>query len=230
MIGPMTTVNADVPIGTPVYGIGFMPAVKRYFKGIFTFSGRASRGEFWWGYLAVAIVAIILGIIVGIVSGVETASLLTTYSATYDPYAPTAAPPVPVATVILGIIATIVSIPLGIATLAAGARRLRDAGFSPLLLLLSIIGLGIVWLIMCALPTKDGGAGYGQQGGYGQAPQGYGQPQQGYGQQPQQGYGQPQQSYPPVPPSAAQQQQPPFGQQQPQQPPYGQQPPAGGQQ
>lgn len=227
----MSTVNADVPVGTPVYGIGFMPAVKRYFKGIFTFSGRASRGEFWWGYLAVAIVGVILGIVVGIVSGIETTAILSSYANSYDPYAAPAAPAVPIVTTILGILSLIVTIPLMIATLAAGARRLRDAGFTPLFLLLSIVGLGIVWLIMCALPTKDEsgfGGGYGQ-GGYQQAgaygQQGYGQPQQGYGQ-PQQGYGQPQQqSYPPVPPSSAQQQ--PYGQQQ---PPYGQQPPTHGQQ
>lgn len=219
MIGGMSNTNVDVPIGTPVYGIGFMPAVKRYFKGIFTFSGRASRGEFWWGYLAVAIVGLILGIVVGIVSGVETAALITSYSASYDPYAVSSAPPVPIVTTILGIIALIVSIPLAIATLAAGARRLRDAGFPPLLLLLSLVGLGIVWLIMCALPTKDASAGYGQPApAYGQ------QPQQGYGQAPQQGYGQQQpQSYPPVPPSSAQQQT--YGQQ-----PGQQQPPTFGQQ
>ncbi|WP_144720257.1 DUF805 domain-containing protein [Agrococcus jejuensis] len=216
----MSTANVDVPIGTPVYGIGFMPAVKRYVKGIFTFSGKASRGEFWWGYLALAIVSVILGIIVGIVAGVESAAIVTTYAASTDPYA---APPMPVGTVIASIILAIITIPIAIMTLAAGARRLRDAGFTPLFLLLSIVGLGIVWLIMCALPTKDAAAGgYGQQG-YGQ--QAYGQPQPSYGQQP----SAPQQSYPPVPPSSAQQQ--PWGQQPgqaPQQP--GQQPPSFGQQ
>lgn len=216
----MSTANVDVPIGTPVYGIGFMPAVKRYVKGIFTFSGKASRGEFWWGYLALAIVSVILGIIVGIVAGVESAAIVTTYAASTDPYA---APPMPVGTVIASIILAIITIPIAIMTLAAGARRLRDAGFTPLFLLLSIVGLGIVWLIMCALPTKDAAAGgYGQQG-YGQ--QAYGQPQPSYGQQP----SAPQQSYPPVPPSSAQQQ--PWGQQPgqaPQQP--GQQPPGFGQQ
>lgn len=225
MIGSMSNTNVDVPIGTPVYGIGFMPAVKRFFKGIFTFSGLASRGEFWWGYLAVAIVGVVLSIIVAIVSGIETAALIASYSASYDPYAVSSAPPVPIVTVILGIIMLIALLPLMIATLAAGARRLRDAGFSPLLLLLSLVGLGIVWLIMCALPTKNASAGYGQPApAYGQQPQqGYGQPQQSYGQQPQQGYGQQPQSYPPVPPSSAQQQ--PYGQQ-----PGQQQPPTYGQQ
>ena len=229
----MSTANVDVPIGTPVYGIGFMPAVKRFVKGIFTFSGKASRGEFWWGYLGLSIVALLLGIIVTIVAVVETTALVASISTTaYDPYAPT---PLPIATIVVSIIVGILAIPIAIMTLAAGARRLRDAGFTPLFLLLSIVGAGIVWLVMCALPTKDASAGYGQ-GGYGQQ-QAYGQQggygQQSYGQQPQQGYGQqpaygqqPQQSYPPVPPSSAQQQ--PWGQQQPGQ--QGQQPPSFGQQ
>ncbi|GAA2175948.1 hypothetical protein GCM10009846_27820 [Agrococcus versicolor] len=222
----MSISNADAPVGTPVYDIGFMPAVKRLFKSYFAFQGRASRREFWFGYLAVAIIGIVLGIIVSIISGIEIAAISTAvYS---DPYATTV--PAPIATIIASIIVGLVGLVITIPVLAAGARRLRDAGFSPWLLLLSLVGLGIVWLIMCALPTKDGAGtsqggygqpatAYGQQGGYGQ------QPQQGYGQQPQQGYGQqqPQQSYPPVPPSSAQQQ-PPYGQQQPpQQPPYGQQ-------
>lgn len=188
----MSTSNADVPIGTPVYGIGFMPAVKRYFKGIFTFSGLASRGEFWWPYLAVTIIGVALGILVGIVSAIETAAIVSSYSTTA--YDPNAMPAMPIATIIVGIIALIATIPLMIATLAVGARRLRDAGFSPLLLLLSIVGAGIVWLVMCALPTKQQVAGYGtpqtaygQQGGYQQG--GYQQP--GYGQQPPQApYGQ----------------------------------------
>lgn len=206
MIEGMTTVHADAPIGTPVYGIGFGPALKRFFKSYAAFQGKASRGEFWWPYLAIAIVSGVLGLIVSIIAGVELASI--TANAYADPYAVPAMPAgTIVASVILGLIALAVLLP----TLAAGARRLRDAGFTPLFLLLSLVGLGIVWLIMCALPTKDAAAGYGQ-------------PAPAYGQQPQQGYGQqPQQSYPPVPPSSAQQQT--YGQQ-----PGQQQPPTFGQQ
>lgn len=195
----MSTVNADAPIGTPVYGIGFGAAAKRFFKGIFTFSGRASRGEFWWGYLVSAIIGIVVSTIIIVVATVETTAFITSYSTTYDPYAPSVAP-VPIATIIVSIVGVIATLPLTIATLAVGARRLRDAGFTPLLLLLSLAGLGIVWIVMCALPTKDASAGYG--GGYGQ-PQSYGQTQS-YGQAP--GYGQPQ-GYGQTPPAS----QPPQG-------------------
>lgn len=194
MIRRMSNTNVDVPIGTPVYGIGFGPALKRFFKGYVAFQGRASRGEFWWPYLALAIVSVVLGTIASIVAGVELASIAS--SASVDPYA---VPAVPAGTLGVSAIASLLALAVLLPMLAAGARRLRDAGFTPLFLLLSLAGLGIVWLIMCALPTKDAAAG------------GFAQPS--YGQQ---AYGQAQPSYPPVPPSSAQQQ--PWGQQ-PQQPP-----------
>ena len=38
----------DPGLAKPWYGIGFWPAVKRVFAKYATFSGRASRGEYWW--------------------------------------------------------------------------------------------------------------------------------------------------------------------------------------
>ena len=48
------------PLDWPHYGIGFLPAVKRAFQKYATFSGRASRSEFWWWVLANAIVGTVL--------------------------------------------------------------------------------------------------------------------------------------------------------------------------
>lgn len=54
------------------------------------------------------------------------------------------------------LIGQLVWIALLIPSLAAGARRLRDAGLTPWLLLLNlIIGIGsLIVLILCALPSK----------------------------------------------------------------------------
>ena len=38
----------DPGLGQPWYGIGFLPAFVRAFKKYAVFSGRASRGEYWW--------------------------------------------------------------------------------------------------------------------------------------------------------------------------------------
>ena len=50
--------------------IDMTQAVILFFKNYFDFSGRASRGEFWWAYLAFFIVSIILAIIDAVIGGV----------------------------------------------------------------------------------------------------------------------------------------------------------------
>ena len=56
------------PLAWPHYGIGFSGAVRRGFATYGTFSGRASRGEYWWwtlfaagSLLVLAIPAAVLG-------------------------------------------------------------------------------------------------------------------------------------------------------------------------
>ena len=45
-------------------------AAKLFFANYFDFSGRASRGEFWWAYLAFFIVSIILAIVDAVIGGI----------------------------------------------------------------------------------------------------------------------------------------------------------------
>ena len=45
-------------------------AAKLFFSNYFDFSGRASRGEFWWAYLAFFIVSIILAIVDAVIGGI----------------------------------------------------------------------------------------------------------------------------------------------------------------
>ena len=58
-----------------------MKAAKLFFVNYFDFSGRASRGEFWWAYLAFFIVSTILfvvdGVIVGMIFGFTDNELLS---------------------------------------------------------------------------------------------------------------------------------------------------------
>ena len=46
-------------------------AVKLFFKNYFNFTGRASRSEFWWFYLAYLIVAVVIMIAEGLAKGVD---------------------------------------------------------------------------------------------------------------------------------------------------------------
>ena len=62
----MTDVTADsgqTPLDAPLRGASFGQAFSRFFKKYATFHGRASRSEFWWWFLANAIIG---GILYGI--------------------------------------------------------------------------------------------------------------------------------------------------------------------
>jgi uncharacterized membrane protein YhaH (DUF805 family) len=64
MTTPATT---DVPLSQPLYGASFGQSISRFFTKYATFTGRASRSEFWWWFLVNAIVGIIIyGITYGI--------------------------------------------------------------------------------------------------------------------------------------------------------------------
>lgn len=52
------------PSVAPLRGATFSQAVQRFFARYALFRGRASRSEFWWWYLASAIVEIVLQVLV----------------------------------------------------------------------------------------------------------------------------------------------------------------------
>lgn len=117
--------------------MSFGESIRTCFSKYATFTGRASRAEFWWFYLFVAIINLILvlpyyGLAIG-------ASLVTDSS---------------VATVLL-IASTVwlliwmaASIALLIPFIAAGCRRLHDSGKSGWLLLLLLVPCGGIALVV----------------------------------------------------------------------------------
>lgn len=154
------------PLDWPHYGIGFVPAVKRALKKYATFTGRASRGEFWWWFLANTIIGTVL------------------YALTFGLGMATATKPGQVIgpggwafTALLAIWGLAIIVP----HIAVCVRRLHDAGYSGWFYLFSIVGLGIVPLVLCALETSPNAGKYGppypdyapqpdQQQGYPQQP------------------------------------------------------------
>lgn len=210
-----TTSTADLPpVGQPLHGASFGQAIKRFFQGYVKFSGRASRSEFWWAMLFGFLISLVAQIpfwIAYVQLIVRTIELDERLGSNTPPDAilgPLGA--------MLGWLALllVVSLALLLPTYAAMWRRLQDANFHGAFALLSIVGFGIVPLILCIFPSNPAGVqydpayralygqGYGQPAGFappGQpyAPQQYGQQygQQPYGeqqyQQPGQGYGQP---------------------------------------
>ena len=139
--------TAEPPLWAPYYGASFPVAVRRFFKKYATFTGRASRSEYWWWVLVAAVVGIIINIIsaVGGASGATVAADGT---------------PVPGPGSVVGFVLLII---WGLATivpsLALTARRLHDVNLSGWFVLLGLVPIvgGIALLVLTVLPSKPEG-------------------------------------------------------------------------
>lgn len=195
------------PVGMDPRHYGFVDSVKRAFSQYAKFDGVASVAEYWWFVLFNAILggvlyflAIVLAIGVAAGGGDEEAAGVSGG----------------IVLLILGLYGLAVLLP----NLGVTIRRLHDAGYSGFFVLLNFVGLSIVTLVLCILPSKPaawnpswlddearalqahmlGGANPYAQGAYGapmmpeyaQGPAGQGAPYgQAYGQgAPQAPYGQ----------------------------------------
>ncbi len=195
------------PVGMDPRHYGFADSVKRAFSQYAKFDGVASVAEYWWFVLFNAIVsgvlyflAIVLAI--GVAAGGDDGKAAGASGV--------------VVMLILGLYGLAVFLP----GLGVTIRRLHDAGYSGFFFLLNFVGLSIVTLVLCVLPSKPaawnpswlddearalqahmlGGANPYAQGAYGapmmpeyaQGPAGQGAPYgQAYGQPtPQAPYGQ----------------------------------------
>ena len=131
---------APQQLGTPEFSprpqqmMGFMDALTTVFRNKYgTFSGRASRSEYWWSYLGIAVISMVLQII-GIVGGLALGSVNEGLGALF------------------GLAAFAGLLALLIPSLSVNVRRLHDTGKSGwmlLILLIPCIGfiLWLVWMI-----------------------------------------------------------------------------------
>ena len=144
-------------LSLPLYGATFGQAVKRFFKNYVNFKGRASRSEYWFAALFVALLMIIPAILysigfVGMLSSIASA----------DPYGMSASAGPSggsiAMTAIGGILMGIIALAVVVPQLAISWRRLHDANFSGLFYLLSLTGIGgIVVLVLMIMPSKPEG-------------------------------------------------------------------------
>lgn len=193
------SISTAVPVGQPLYGASFGQAVKRFFRGYVAFSGRASRSEFWWAMLFTFLVSLVVQIpfwIAYVQLIVRTIELDERLGSNAPPEAivgPLGA--------MVGWLALllVVALALLLPTYAVMWRRLQDANFHGAIALASLVGFGIVPLVMCALPSSPAGVQYDPAYRAQMATYGYPQPYglQPYGQQPygQQPFGQQPQQY-----------------------------------
>ena len=155
---PPTGPNGEPPLWAPWYGISFGKAVGRFFKKYATFSGRASRSEFWWWYLANAIVGIVLGILYAIGFATSERSTVSMSSSTSTSVQSTVTEPSALF-VISGILFLLWGLAIIIPTLALGWRRLHDANLPGALWIIALF-VGIVGIVFGLLPSNPQGARY----------------------------------------------------------------------
>ncbi|MDR0593343.1 MAG: DUF805 domain-containing protein [Bifidobacteriaceae bacterium] len=199
------------PLDQPYYGASLGAAVARFFKNYATFTGRASRAEYWWYFLFYTVVTTILElpllvwlagfggrlldqVIKALEAGESASSADLAAGLDLADFTPGVLALASAAVSVIWYLGTLVP------SLAVNWRRLHDAGFSGAFWLFNLINLGIVPLIMCILPPKPEGARFdkaapggqpGQaasywppagQGGYGPFDGAYAPP--GYGPEP----------------------------------------------
>nr|WP_223252972.1 DUF805 domain-containing protein [Arthrobacter sp. AFG7.2] len=139
--------SGEPPLWAPWYGAPFAAAVKRFFKKYATFSGRASRSEYWWWTLVSIIVSIVLNIV--ITAGIN-----------YTGYGPTAG----LGTLIGILLAATWLLAFFIPSLALSVRRLHDSNKSGWMLLLALVPVAgpIIVLVFMLLGPEPAGQQYDQ--------------------------------------------------------------------
>ena len=140
--------STQPPLDQPLYGATLPQAVGRFFKKYATFSGRASRSEYWWVYLFIFVVIIVCGIGVGVLG-----------NATQTEADRAARQPGPGA-LIFAIPLIIFSLGIIVPAIALHVRRLHDVNISGLVYLITFVPyLGsFVLQILAILPSNPAGA------------------------------------------------------------------------
>jgi len=134
-------VHAATPLSQPLYGATIGQAVTRFFTKYATFSGRASRSEFWWFYLAYLVVGAVIVIPLN-ATGI-TSVTVTDGQIVYGP-----------GYWLVWTIGMIVTLALVVPFLALIWRRLHDTDRSGGFFFLSLIPVvgPIILLVLLALP------------------------------------------------------------------------------
>ena len=133
-------------LNRPLYGASFGQSISRFFKNYATFSGRASRSEYWMLALFMVIVSVIFGALIGIL----TATAGVTEEGTAE---------LPGSAIALIVVLSLFGLATLVPSIALQWRRLHDinlAGPFYFLALIPSVG-GLILFIMSLLPPKPEG-------------------------------------------------------------------------
>lgn len=143
----MTSTNPSAPpLNLPYYNAPFGEAVARFWKKYATFSGRASRAEFWWWYLVGSVVNLIFQALSFAFGG---------FGIQPDG---TMSPP-SVAAVIVFVLWGLWALATLVPSFAVLARRLHDGNFSAAWIFIALVPFvgGIILLVLTVLPANPAG-------------------------------------------------------------------------
>lgn len=157
--------SAEPPLDQPWVGAPFGAAFRRFWKKGFTFSGRASRSEYWKSYLAT------IGVFAGLTVLSYVPGLIVTIGSGGYYYSSAPSVAAGIAGIVLGFAAILYGLASLIPSLAVVVRRLHDANQSGWMYFISLVPLvgGLILLIMLAQASNPYGARF-DQGRYGALP------------------------------------------------------------
>lgn len=144
---PYPTNPADAP--TP--GAGFAQAISLFFRKYAQFTGRASRSEYWWVTLFLALVALVVYV---------PAVLLVVFGGIANENGGAGGGLMMALGIILFVLLGLFVLATLIPGISVTVRRLHDANFSGLFYLLTLAGLSIVVLVMNVLESNPAGQRY----------------------------------------------------------------------
>ncbi|WP_306628723.1 DUF805 domain-containing protein [Arthrobacter sp. B1I2] len=141
--------GGEPPLWAPYYGAPIAAAVKRFFKKYATFSGRASRSEYWWWTLVSVSVSIVLSLIMSVMGMPDS-----------DGQRPEFGAGAAVAVSLFGLWFLALIVP----SIALTVRRLHDSNKSGWWYFISAVPIvgGIILLIFVLLPPDPAGRQYDQ--------------------------------------------------------------------
>lgn len=133
---------AGAPIMRPSMGMG--QAVKAFFQNYARFDGRAGRSEYWWTALALGLTSMVLSILINVLG----ISVSSNGQVALNGFG-----------ILLVIVMVVFYLAIIVPALALTARRLHDANFSALLILVGLIpGASLVVTILCIIGSNPQGA------------------------------------------------------------------------
>lgn len=134
------------PLDQPYYGAPLGAAIRRFFAKYATFSGRASRSEYWWWVLTGAVVGAVLNALPTLTDGIRIeADGSTTLTGPHG--------------VILGLIWVVWAVGTFLPTFAVLVRRLHDAnrsGFWILIGVFPLVGAIVLFVLTLLGPRPEG--------------------------------------------------------------------------